>query len=423
MDFDFNIKNYRTPELEDIFELPKGYSTAIVNSRETKLKQNILNNKTLIDNSIKNKLLSFVTEAKNRIIEEFSKNNIKIDTLKKTYDNIYALDKTLQPSNIISDGGTFIIDKPITPFGQSKPSEFYGGIINPLSNRILRKNLNIDTRFRDNYYTTLSSNFHFDLPIRLTNVVSLQLSALELPSTIYTISKIFGNNYFVIEVEEDKALIIIPDGDYSPAALQNYLNLQMASYTSNSNYNLSQLQYINFAIDVSSSGTGNGRMFVTLTDNYDFAFNLKFDVDTNGEEDRVNPIQLKFGWLIGFRQNTYINSNSYISEGIIDLSGPKYLYLVINDFNNNVNDGFIGAFNSSILNKNILARISLQGGIKIISYFSENNFSLITYARQYFGPVDIIKLQIQLLDEYGRIIDLNNMDYSFCLNFQTIYDL
>jgi hypothetical protein len=84
MDFDFNIKNYRTPELEDIFELPKGYSTAIVNSRETKLKQNILNNKTLIDNSIKNKLLSFVTEAKNRIIEEFSKNNIKIDTFKKT---------------------------------------------------------------------------------------------------------------------------------------------------------------------------------------------------------------------------------------------------------------------------------------------------------------------------------------------------
>jgi hypothetical protein len=37
--------------------------------------------------------------------------------------------------------------------------------------------------------------------------------------------------------------------------------------------------------------------------------------------------------------------------------------------------------------------------------------------------VDIQKLNIQLLDEYGRIIDLNNMDYSFCLSLQSIYDL
>ena len=48
-------------------------------------------------------------------------------------------------------------------------------IINPLNNRILRKNLNIDTRFRDNYYTSVSSNFHLDLPIRFTKIVSMQL--------------------------------------------------------------------------------------------------------------------------------------------------------------------------------------------------------------------------------------------------------
>ena len=32
-------------------------------------------------------------------------------------------------------------------------------------------------------------------------------------------------------------------------------------------------------------------------------------------------------------------------------------------------------------------------------------------------------MNIQLLDEYGRVIDLNNMDYSFCLTFQSVYDL
>ena len=55
--------------------------------------------------------------------------------------------------------------------------------------------------------------------------------------------------------------------------------------------------------------------------------------------------------------------------------------------------------------------------------WGKDNYNLITTSRQYFGPVDIQKLQIQLLDEYGRILNLNNMDYSFCLSFQTIYDL
>ena len=99
----------------------------------------------------------------------------------------------------------------------------------------------------------------------------------------------------------------------------------------------------------------------------------------------------------------------------------KYFYLVIDDYNNNVINGFYSAFNSSILNKNILARISYQDGSFI--NFSENNLSLITAPRQYFGPVDIQKLHIQLIDEFGRFIDLNNMDYSFCLTLQTVYDI
>ena len=42
--------------------------------------------------------------------------------------------------------------------------------------------------------------------------------------------------------------------------------------------------------------------------------------------------------------------------------------------------------------------------------------------REYFGPVDIQRLSIQLLDEFGRVIDLNNMDWSFVLSFVCLYD-
>jgi hypothetical protein len=127
------------------------------------------------------------------------------------------------------------------------------------------------------------------------------------------------------------------------------------------------------------------------------------------------------GWILGFREGYYTEATKYVSEGVIDILGPKYIYLVVDDFNNNVSDGFYGAFTASLLNKNILARITIQSSIFSIS--TQNNFNLITSPRQYFGPVDVQKLQIQLLDEYGRILDLNNMDFSFCLTFQTVYDL
>jgi hypothetical protein len=135
----------------------------------------------------------------------------------------------------------------------------------------------------------------------------------------------------------------------------------------------------------------------------------------------VSPLPLKMGWIMGFREGFYENNLTYVSEGIADTTGPHYMYLVIDDFNNNVNNNFYSAFNSSILNKNILARISLQS--PAFNNYSQNNFNLITNPRQYFGPVDLQKMQIQLLDEYGRIINLNNMDYSFCLTMQMVYDL
>ena len=42
--------------------------------------------------------------------------------------------------------------------------------------------------------------------------------------------------------------------------------------------------------------------------------------------------------------------------------------------------------------------------------------------REYFGPVNIDRLHISLLDEYGRELELNNMDWSMTLVFEHLYD-
>lgn len=416
--FDLNIKNYNRRELEELLELPVNYDENMIELKGKKLIQNISGDSG-ISEKMKMDTIYFINEVKKSLKSFFEKNNVgnKVRALETTTKNIYNLDKNLRESEIVGDGGTYIIQRPNVPFAKSLPSEFYEGVINPLTKRILRQNINIDTRFRQNYFTTQSSNFHLDLPLRLTEVVSLQLSALEFPSTFYAISRIFGNNYFVIRIEGEEPLIVtIPDGNYTYSVLQTYLNTFISGASVPAAY-----QTISFTTDIVAGVTPSGTGKMIATSSVGTIFTLDFSTNRIGNEDNSIPLQLKFGWLIGYRKAKYMDFSEYISEGIVDLVGPKYLYMVVDDFNNNQNDGFYGAFTSSILNKNILARITISGSV--FNVIGQNNLNLITSPRQYFGPVDIQKLQIQLLDEYGRVIDLHNMDYSFCLTFQTIYDL
>jgi hypothetical protein len=411
--FDLNINNYTIIELEELFELPPNHDETIIEIKETKLRQHIISDRNIIS-STKTNTLDFIDKVKKKLLK-----NLKTDSNSTSLKNIYNLDKTLDKSNTIDAGSTYIIDPPRIPYTQSFPSEFHQGTINPLNKRILKKNINIDTRFRENYYTTLASNFHVNLPLKLSKVVSLQLSAIELPNTFYVISQIYGNNFFVLEIVDEEPLIVtIPDGNYDYIGLQNFINnflsIQLTSYST-----------LQFLADVNTpngmgSQSGSAKMVVGSTTGTT-KFSINFVTDRYGNDDKQTPLPLKLGWLIGFRDGYYENNTTYVSEGVINLLGPRYIYLAIDDFNNSVLDGFYGAFTSSIINKNIIARISLQGNV--FNFLSKDNFSLITTPRQYFGPVDIQKLQIQLLDEYGRILNLNNMDYSFCLTFQTIYEL
>jgi len=250
--------------------------------------------------------------------------------------------------------------------------------------------------------TTPSSSFHFDLPLTLSNIVSMQLTAFEFPVELFNISEKMGNNFFSVSLNTGVSkMIILQNGLYTNTTLIDALNAFVSADP--------DLQILSFSTNIAN------QLIIQSNSVYN-KFNINFNTNINNLETLGSPLPLKLGWLLGFRSSLHVNKSEYISEGSIDLTGPKYIYLVIDDYNNNVNNGFFSAFNSSILNKNILARLSVKSNI-------QNNLSLITADRQYFGPVDIKKMQIQLLDEFGRPIDTHHMDYSFCLTFNTIYDL
>ena len=419
MSFDLNINNYKKHELKEMFDLPPNYDLHIINIKEAKLKESILNNKEIKD-EVRMKTIYFLTEAKKILLGDvYQKVEHVEEKVKDYFNSIYDL----KPVKIENDEEHMVQVRKNQPYLSSFPSEFFPGVINPIKRRINKQNLNIDTRFRDNYYGSPSSNFNVTLPLTINNVLTMQLSAIELPTTFYNISKQFGNNFFTLTVNNISKVVNIADGNYSYTGIINVLNTTITNIA-NSDPSLINFQYIVFGININND-TGSGQMFVGIDSRYvdptPIIFSLNFQADRNGIDDRNTPLPLKLGWTFGFRNGIYENNVSYVSEGIVDLIGPRYLYLVVDDFNNNVNNNFYSAFTSSILNKNILARISLQAAT--FNIFTENNLSIVTTPRQYFGPVKIQNLNIQLLDEYGRIIDLNNMDYSFALTFQTAYDL
>lgn len=86
-------------------------------------------------------------------------------------------------------------------------------------------------------------------------------------------------------------------------------------------------------------------------------------------------IQMRLGWLLGFRAVQYISSSqlphSIVSEGICYPAGPTYGFLSINDYQNNTAPVFLQAFSQSTLDNNIILKMNLStelGGILFINH-------------------------------------------------------
>jgi hypothetical protein len=169
-------------------------------------------------------------------------------------------------------------------------------------------------------------------------------------------------------------------------------------------------------------------------------FNVRAGIDRNVESSVVNssfqsdtrPLPLFLGWQLGYRTAVYELSGgvdgipqSAVSEGVCLITGPQYVFLCIDDYNNNVNNYYASAYGSSTIAPNIIARLNIKQQINSAGAYGvvsgESLSTSLTYSREYFGPVDIQRIRITLVDDFGRVLDLNNMDWSFALMFECVY--
>jgi len=439
VDFNINIADYTIDELFKLLSIDittnssyDDIKTQVDKSTEKYIKQfQILQ---------KPDIVNFFTQVKQSLIGEKEQNNLSTSA-----QNVIMHEKLFNPnkSNIVSHGGDM--------YNQNN------GAGNPIHRKSVSKLLNIDSRFRPNYLSSSTTDYLIDLPYQINNVIEMTLCDLELPSTFYPISASYQNNYFWIRTidtddNENFFYIVIPDGNYYFETLIKNINSIFLSL----DLDLTIFFDLNYN-NIGGVGEGTGLTKIGILTENDLSLNSltsgikTFELNFNGSliPNKVsmrstryskfnfseyyytpNALDYKqlFGWILGYREPLYSNVieddagyKYYRSESILDLSGPKYLFLIIDDFNKSMNVNFLTASVKGLLYDNIIARISQKG--QLFSIQSQNDFAVYSEPRYYYGPVNINKLQIKLIDEYGRLVDLNNKDFSFTLRLTTIYSV
>ena len=405
MNFDLDINTYNLTELENLLNLTTPYTIEILNDKKQNLKNKITQMDTIQDDKRK-KILVFLDNISEKLLNNLTQNFF----VNKSTTNQFPDINTLTNTNKLIDANDNL--KYVNTTNNSKT---------------IKKSINIDSLFRTDYYTTKSSNFTVSLPERINKVISMRISCIQIPLTSYAITPELENNSFNVQLyigsnpSGEVHTINLPAGNYEPKFLNSS---RAADIEAAVNYQLQNVHSdisnsIGFTVDKISGKSVFG-LLSTVSSGID-----GFKIDFNTDPSNNTPINFKLGWLLGFRAANYIGQ-SVTSEGICNISRPKYMFLAINDYQNSSYNYFSATYNESIIAPNIICRINIGTIMEDNGMYTtgeEDDFgSLVNRTRDYFGPTDINKLTFTLYDEYGRIIDLNYMDWSLVLTFECLYD-
>jgi hypothetical protein len=273
-----------------------------------------------------------------------------------------------------------------------------------------KKYINFDTRTLDSSGNGIA-NYTITLPERINNVKSIMACNLEIPITFFNVSSNLGNNSFgVYDVYYSRSgSVVVSDGNYTSSTIATEINSKLTALGNNFG-DLSFNVVNNYVISSVKSGSQATS-----------GINVNFAVNSNNEFDKYN-FKSKLGWLLGFRDTSYnITGTKKTADALPDLNGPRYLYLVVDEFTKGNQSSFLAIDTRSQVQSNILARVVMD---KTVHGFGNilpaNNYNglLLTDRRTYNGRVDLQKLKIQLTDEYGTPVDLNGSGFSFCLEVE-----
>jgi hypothetical protein len=301
-------------------------------------------------------------------------------------------------SNFINDSNLFLEPK-VSQYGSNMV------MTNVFPNSKI-KYLNIDTRFRDNVVIPNTTvNYNITIPEKVNNVKKARVCSVELPMSMYNVSENLGNTTFSVLKSGVTNTFGIANGNYTSTTINTAINTALTGAS------LSTL-----VLALSGANT-------TITNGTGSAVTVYFNTDaSNNICDKIKA-KSNLGWLLGFRLPSYTIANgaSITSEAFSDLTGSRYIYLVLDEFSKGNQNSFIAPIGQSMINKNIIARIAVNpslnpfGTVLVSNLFTGN---LLTDCRSYTGKIDLQKLNVKLINETGYLMNLNGLDFSFCMEIE-----
>ena len=340
------------------------------------------------------------------------------------------------------------------------------GQMNPVLRNINKRIISLDTKMR-NYLNEDTNDLTLDLSEPLNNILAIRVLSVEIRHCWYTFDDAYGTAEFTV----DNSLITIENGNYSETELMTHIN--------------DKLTTSGFNIDFSYN-SNNGKVIITNNDGSTRTI-VFYDDDNPGNMKKNSNL----GWLLGYRLDNSNNITTTIDSGststgssLVDVYGPKYILLQLEDFNNNHfnrnfitvddnidslkfpsyhthdlsmsdphyraiidEDGLIQWVDSGLTHKqaftiseihksrqsnpnqnkvsgmrtnDILSKLPVQYTSPFKTLIIGNNF-LNKNERLYYGPVNINRVRISLYNDAGQLLNLNGHDYAITLQTDELY--
>jgi len=267
-----------------------------------------------------------------------------------------------------------------------------------------------------------------------TNLVSGTPNYIEYGDTNHpAVSGVTESGSYVVDIYGNYKVELLSEKDvYVNGSSTTTTDLSYV-YVSNSLKNTSDLRF-----DYYTKGSmGNQGYFYSTGSNME----IDFTINDKGNFDKYN-FKSKIGWALGFRnlnytimynfnnqESDYDPSDGFGPEGqpltygefLVDLNSTRYVYLALEEFNKGNQNSFVSPTASSLINKNIIARISLDranyGFGEYLPANKQNGF-LLSDVRGYSGKIDLHKLNLQVVSDIGTPLPLNGYDFSLCLEVE-----
>jgi hypothetical protein len=382
------------------------------------------------------------------------------------------------------------------------------GTLNPNLKNTVTRLVNLDSQYRQiitpNSENPLGpaspTNYTIDLTENLTNVLSIKLNSVQIPYAWYALDYTSGTNvlFYKLTSAATYTPFVVEPGNYTPSQLQAYMALQVP---------------FNGTPFTIAYNANSGKMTITNTSasNYDvlfFAPNYSIPVTPALMTPEINDaiaaskLNSNLGWLMGYRGTNQVPpvpnqllyrvqpvvsapANAIVTEAVADTYGPKYLILVLDDYNqNHLNKGLVtiatndtrlslpSYFNPGIAvncdasgtpnnptyvqsaprqltqaqlytinainqnrNNTTTDRYTGPTTTDVLALIPVKTFSMLpgqpyiefgsalqTNERVYFGPVNIERMKIQLIDDKGNILNMHGNDWSFTIISTHLYE-